>query len=86
MANDVMVVIGFVIVLLVICKIWNLYTMKQYEKSKENRRSFTYGVYVDSAEKLGIVGVGNDENGDYDVAQAIKKVDLPKDVRIKVNE
>lgn len=86
MADDIIVVIGFVVVLAIICKVWNMYTMKQYEKSKENRLSLTYGFYVDSVGKLEIVGVGSDGNGDYDVAKAIKKIDLPDDIRIKVNE
>lgn len=86
MANDIIVVIGFIVLLVVICKVWNLYTMKQYKKSKANRLSLTYGFYVDSSEKLGIVGVGGDENGDYDVAKAIEKIELTDDVRIKVNE
>lgn len=81
-----MVVIGFIVVLITICKMWNLHTMKQYEKSKENRLRLTYGFYVGNTERLKIVGVGSDENGDYDVAQAIKEAKLPNDVRIKVNE
>lgn len=86
MVNDIAVVIGFIVILIAICKMWNLYTMKQYKKLKENRLSLTYGFYVDNMTRLGIVGAGSDENGDYDVAQAIKKVELPDDVRIKVNE
>lgn len=86
MANDIMVVIGFIVVLIAICKMWYLYTMKQYEKSKENRLRLTYCFYVDNMERLEIVGVGSDGNGDYDVAQAIKKAELPDGVRIKVNE
>lgn len=86
MANDIMVVIGFVVVLIATCKIWNLYTMKQYEKSKENKLRLKYGFYVGNTEKLEIVGAGSDENGDYDVARAIKNAELPDDIRIKVNE
>lgn len=86
MVNNIMIVIGFILVLIVICKIWNLYTMKQYLNSKKNKLSLTYGFYVNSTEKLKIVGVGSDENGDYDVAQAIKKIELPDNIRIRVNE
>lgn len=86
MTNDVIIVIGFVVVLIVICKVWNLYAMKQYGKSKENSLGLTYGFYINSAENLKIAGVGSDGNGDYDVAKAIKKIELPDDVRIKVNE
>lgn len=86
MANDIMIVIGFVVLLIVVCKMWNFYAMKQYEKKKETRLSLTYGFYTDNLEKLEIVGVGSDGNGDYDVVQAIKKAELPDDVRIKVDE
>lgn len=86
MLNDIIVVIGFIILVIVLCKSWNLYTTKRYLKSKEYRLNLTYGFYVDNMEKLEIVGVGDDKNGDYTVSQAIKKVDLTDDVRIKVNE
>ncbi len=84
MIHDIIIVIGFIIAVIVICKVWNLYTMKQYNKSKENRSSITYGFYVNSMEKTQIVGIGSDGNGDYDVSKAIKKIELPDDVRIKL--
>lgn len=86
MVNDIVVVIGFVVVLIAICRMWNLYTMKQYKKSKANSLNLTYGFYADNTKGLGIAGAGSDGNGDYDVAQAVKKIELPDDVRIKVNE
>ena len=85
MTNDIRVIIGFVILLIAVCKIWNMYAMKQYEKSKEKSLGLTYGFYG-NIEKPEIVGVGNDMNEDYNVVQAIKKVDLPDNVRIKVYE
>lgn len=84
MIHDIIIVIGFIIAVIVVCKVWNLYTMKQYKKSKENRLSMTYGFYVNSVEKPQIVGVGSDGNGDYNVAKAIKKIELPDNVRIKL--
>ena len=35
-------------------------------------------------EKIEIVGTGNDGNSDFDVLDAIGKIELPNDVRIKV--
>lgn len=84
MSNDITIVICFIIAVIAVCKVWNLYTMKQYRETKKKRLSITYGFYSNSVEKPQIAGVGNDENGDYDVAMAIKKIELPDDVRIKL--
>ncbi len=35
-------------------------------------------------EKIEIVGTGNDGNSDFDVLDAIGKIEFPNDVRIKV--
>lgn len=84
MANDIIIVIGFIIAVIAMCKVWNLYTMKQYKKSKENKLNITYGCHINNVERPQIVGVGSDGNGDYDVVKAIKKIELPDDVRIKL--
>lgn len=46
----------------------------------------TYSVCADSAIKLGIVGIGNDENGDYKVSEAIENIELSSNIRIKLYE
>ena len=84
MKNDIMIVIGFIIIVIAMCKIWNIYAMHQYKKSKEKRLGLTYCIDVNSTKKIQIVGVGNDENGDYDVATAISKTELPDNIRIKL--
>lgn len=86
MVNNIIIVMGFILVIIAICKIWNLYTMKQYLNSKKNKLGLKYSFYAGSTKKLKIVGVGSDGNGDYDAAQAIKKIELPDDIRIRVNE
>lgn len=83
MANEIMIVIGFVITVVAMCKLWNLYAMKQYGKTKADRLGLTYGFYVDNMQSFEIEGTGNDENGDYDVGKAVKKIEMPDDVRIK---
>lgn len=82
--SDITVVIGFIIVTIIMCKVWNWYVMKQYMKQRDNRLSFTQVFYEDDLEKIEIVGIGNDGNSDYDVSEAIRKIELPSDARIKV--
>lgn len=84
MTNDIVVVVGFVVLVMAMCKVWNMYAMKQYNKLREKKLSMTYGFYVNNMEKPQLAGVGNDGNGDYDVAKAIQKIDLPDDIRIKL--
>lgn len=83
MANEIVIVIGFIFTIAAMCKVWNLYAMKQYSESKEKKLGLTYGFYVDNLKFVEIEGTGNDENGDYDVTKAIKKIEMPDDVRIK---
>lgn len=84
MTNDVIVVIAFVIAVIGTCKLWNFYMMKLYKKSRECGLGMTFGFYINNMEKTKIVGVGSDGNEDYDVAKAIKKTELPDEVRIKL--
>ena len=83
MANEIVIVIGFIFTVAAMCKVWNLYAMKQYSESKGKKLGLTYGFYVDNLKFVEIEGTGNDENGDYDIAKAIKKIEMPDDVRIK---
>ena len=83
MANEIVIVIGFIFTIAAMCKVWNLYAMKQYSESKEKKIGLTYGFYVDNLKFVEIEGTGKDENGDYDIAKAIKKIEMPDDVRIK---
>ena len=66
MANEIVIVIGFIFTIAAMCKV-----------------ELTYGFYVDNLKFVEIEGTGNDENGDYDIAKAIKKIEMPDDVRIK---
>ena len=83
MANEIVIVIGFIFTIAAMCKVWNLYAMKQYSESKVKKIELTYGFYVDNLKFVEIEGTGNDEIGDYDIAKAIKKIEMPDDVRIK---
>lgn len=48
MANEIVIVIGFIFTIAAMCKVWNLYAMKQYSESKEKKIELTYGFYVDN--------------------------------------
>lgn len=85
MSNDVRIVIGFIFILIVICKGWSLYVTREYKIAKERRLNLIYGFYINNIKETKIVGVGSDNNGDYDVSCAIKKVKLPSNIRIKAN-
>ena len=50
MANEIVIVIGFIFTIAAMCKVWNLYAMKQYSESKEKKIGLTYGFYVDNLE------------------------------------
>lgn len=89
MGGDIIAVVVFIITLISVCKVFNLWVMKQYKKEqtlKENRSKLTYGCYINNIEKLELAGVGDDGNGDYDISKAIKKIEMPNSVRIRVNE
>lgn len=78
MINDIIAVIIFIIVLCIMCKAWNLYAMKQIKLEAHLR--LKYGFYN---EKIELTGTGSGGNGDYNVSEAIKEVDVPTNIRIK---
>ena len=89
MVNNIIIVICFIIIWTLICKAFNYMMMKQYKKNrkvKNNVIGLSYGYYMDNIGELRLAGAGGDGNGDYDVPKAIKKTELPDDVRIRVNE
>lgn len=87
--NNNIIVIGFVIFLILYCVLWNKYIMhklRQMKKLYNMVRDFQYGYYINSISQLPLSGNGNDGNSDYEVCKAIEKIDMPDDVRIKLNE
>jgi len=89
MAKNIIIVICFIIIWALTCKAFNYVMMKKYKKNKKIENSvigLSYGYYMDNIGKLRLAGAGGDGNGDYDVPKAIKKIELPDDVRIRVNE
>ena len=82
--SDITVVVGNIIIIFIMCKAWNWHVMKQYTKQKEKKLSFAKIFCEKYLEKIEIVGTGNDGNSDFDVLDAIGKIELPNNVRIKV--
>lgn len=82
--ENIIVVISFVVVLVELCRLWSLYIVKQYKKQNNNKLNLKYSLYLNDETKIELVGIGNDNNGDYDVSQAIKKIDMPNNRRIKI--
>ena len=82
--SDITVVVGYIIIIFIMCKAWNWLVMKQYTKQKEKKLSFAKIFCEKYLEKIEIVGTGNDGNSDFDVLDAIGKIELPNNVRIKV--
>ena len=58
MANEIVIVISFIFTIAAMCKVWNLYAMKKYSESKEERLGLTYGFYVDNMQFVEIEGIG----------------------------
>lgn len=86
MTKDIIVAICFVVVVLVMCKLWSIVMMKQYEKMKAvniSRGNLKYETAFTNLDKLELLGVENDENSDSQFIQAVKKIELSEDVRIK---
>lgn len=83
--ENIIIVINFVVVLVELCRLWSLCIIKQYKKQNNNKLNLKYSLYLlNDKTKIELVGIGNDNNGDYDVSQAIKKIDMPNNRRIKI--
>ncbi len=83
MVNDIIIVIGFIGVVIGLCKCWNWYAMNQYKKQKDNKLNIVYNLTKSNQNKIKIEGIGIDKNGDYAVSQAIKKIKMLDSTRIR---
>lgn len=84
MNNEIVIAGIFIVGVIFLCKMWNMLMMKQRKKVnaiKENKVSI---VYVNDFGNLKLVGTGNDFNSDFEFIQAVKKVELPDEVRVKI--
>lgn len=87
MVINIIIFLGFIITVYLICKIWNVFMMRQYNKSKSKsmiKFIIDYDNYIDGKNKLILAGTENDNNNDYEFIKAVKKINLSEDVRIKI--
>lgn len=87
MNTDIIIVGSFVIIVMILCKLWNILMMRQYDKAKAvkmNKFSAGYEVYTSSFDKLKLASIGNERNTDFEFIQAVRKIDMSSDVRIKI--
>lgn len=92
MGNDVKTVVVFIVIVAVICIVWNHLMMKFERIEKEDKISKTkvsklkFNSCISDNKKLELMGIKPDGNSDYEVEKAIKKVALEENARIKINE
>ena len=85
--NNIAVVAGFVLVVLIVCKIWGVFIVKKYEKELNSNSvlsKIVYGEFIDKFKDLELKGCGDDGNSDFEVKDAIEKTELPDEVRVKL--
>lgn len=84
---EIVIAIGFSVLVLFACKLWGIYVVKQYGKKKIliKSRELKPEYYSCDFDELTLAGVGDDGNSDYGFSQAVKKIQLPEDVRIWVD-
>lgn len=88
MDKNITIAIGFVIFVIILCKLWNIIALRIYKKNKfkmiNNYNAIKYRTYIDGFDKLEVVGIGTDGNSDFEFRQAVKKISLPDDIRIQI--
>lgn len=84
--NDIFMIIGFIVFLILFCVFWNKLMMIRYKKLKREYKKIDFGIYINNLSCLKLVGTGIDGNSDHEVDKAIKKIKLSNNVRIKLNE
>ena len=86
MTSDIIAVIAFVVVILIVCKIWSSRVTKTYDLNEQKTLGFVFECFTGKTKEatLLIVGTGTDTNGDYTAPEAIKEIELSKETRIKL--
>ncbi len=59
---------------------------KMIEAEKRKKIRDFYKREMENLGPLKLVGIDSDDNGDFDVAEAVKRAKLPDDVRIRIHE
>ena len=59
---------------------------KEGENEKKKMRSNFFRQEIDSINNIQLLGISNDGNSDFNFKQAVKKINLSDDIRIKIND
>lgn len=85
MWSELMIIIGFIVLIIVLCKVWNSFMMKLDQKEERNKEECDLNFCIpEHTSKIILAGSGTDKNRDYPVEEAIDTVLMPKDKRIKL--
>lgn len=82
MKNDIIIVVCFIIITAILCKIWSFYVIRQYKK----KLNIHYQSEINNAIKSNIINTENYNNNDYEISKAIKNINMSKDIKIKIND
>lgn len=85
--NDIIMVVIFIFLLIIFCILWNKKMMKIYKKIQSQKNHFQnlkFNIDLDKIIDLKLVGTGNDENGDYEINDAIKNIRMPDNINLRI--
>lgn len=91
MSKDVIVIVCYVVIVAFLCIIWNKFMMRQYNL-RNNQSSLVYnailrcGSNIDQIKDFAIAGNGPDQNNDYEFIEAVKKISISNDIRVRLND
>lgn len=83
MNNNIIIAISFVFVLVILCILWNHIMMKKYEKNMIYQPNFILETNVNEID-LTLLGHEIDKNTDNKFIDAVQKIDISEDVRVKI--
>lgn len=87
MNYETVIVACFAVCVFGLCRLWNMLMMRQREKAriiKESKISIMYEESIADFGDLKLEGTGNDSNSDYEFIQAVRMIELPDEVRVKI--
>ena len=84
--EEIIIAAIFCILILITCKLWGIYVVKQYEKNKaaESRRGLKPEHYSCEIDELVLAGTGDDGNSDYEFSQAAAKIEVSENTRVQI--
>ena len=91
MSKDIIVIIGYIIIVALLCVIWNKFMMRQYnfnntQSSLVHNAIMRCSVHIDQMTDLTLAGNGPDQNNDYEFIDAVKRTSVSNNTRIKLND